>query len=49
MDATNELDKDGIQFFQELIGMLHWMVELGCIDIMTKVLMLSSHLACPRQ
>ena len=47
MDAIDELDKDGIQFFQELIGMLRWMVKLGRIDIMTQVLMLSSHLAYP--
>ena len=43
------MDKLGIQFFQELIGILRWIVKLGRIDIMNEVSMLSSHLANPRQ
>ncbi len=49
LDESDELDTDGIQFFQELIGMLRWMVELGRIDIMMEVSMLLLHLVCPRQ
>jgi hypothetical protein len=28
---------------------MRWMVELGQIDIVTKISMLSSYLACPRK
>ncbi len=36
-------------FYQHLIGVMRRMVELGCIDIVTKVSMLSSYLARPRE
>eukprot|EP00957_Ditylum_brightwellii_P111884 8533117-Ditylum_brightwellii.AAC.1 len=36
-------------YYQSLIGMLRWMVELGIIDICLEVSMISSHLAMPRQ
>jgi hypothetical protein len=40
---------DGIQYYQELIGVLRWSIELGRIDIATEVSMLSTHLAMPRE
>jgi hypothetical protein len=36
-------------YYQELIGVLRWSVELGRIDIHTSVAMLSQHLAMPRR
>jgi hypothetical protein len=36
-------------FYQHLIGVLRWMVELGRVDIATKVSMLLSYLAYPRE
>ena len=36
-------------YFQTIIGVMIWMVELGRIDIAVKVLHLSSFLAMPRQ
>ena len=35
--------------YHSSIGVLRWMVELGRIDMITKVSMLSSHLAMPRE
>ena len=36
-------------YFQELIWVLRWAIELGRIDIFTEVSMLSAHLALPRE
>ena len=41
-----ELKADGIQYFQELIGILRWAYELGHVDIATEISLLSSHLRC---
>ena len=42
------MDADGLQLFQELIGILRWAVEIGRVDILLEVSLLSSHLALPR-
>jgi hypothetical protein len=49
LDTTPELNLKGIRYFQELIGILRWAIELGRIDIAMIVSMLSSHLALPRE
>jgi hypothetical protein len=49
IDVSSELKITGICYFQELIGILRWAVELGRIDIATKVSLLSSHFALPRE
>jgi hypothetical protein len=41
------LDPECLSFYQHLIGVMRWMVELGGIDIATKIFILSSHLVCP--
>jgi hypothetical protein len=38
-----------LSFYQHLIGVLRWMVELGRVDIATKVSMLSSYIVYPRE
>ena len=48
MDATAELKADGIQYFQELIGVLRWACEIGRVDILLEISLLSTHLASPR-
>ena len=48
-DITAELGADGHRYFQELIGMLRWAVEIGRLDILLEVSMLSHHLALPRE
>ena len=44
-----ELKLEGHRYFQELIGMLRWSIELGRLDILLEVSLLSSYLACPRE
>jgi hypothetical protein len=46
---TSDLNDKDVSFYQLQIGVLHWCVELGGIDIITEVSTLSSHLALPRQ
>jgi hypothetical protein len=48
-DLSDLLDPDCSSIYQQLIGVMRWMVELGCIDIATEVSMLSSYLASPRE
>ncbi len=48
-DLSDILDPECSSFYQHLIGVMRWMVELGHIDIATEVSMLSSYLACPRK
>jgi len=47
MDTTESLDPECSSFYQHLVGVTHWMVELGRIDNATKISLLSSHLAYP--
>ena len=48
LDKSEELDKNDTQYVQELIGILRWAAEIGRVDILTEVAMLSSHQVCPR-
>ncbi len=49
LDLSEPLDPECSSFYQHLIVVMRWMVELGCIDIVTEVSLLSSHLAFPRE
>jgi hypothetical protein len=44
LDCSETLDAECSSFYQPLIGIMHWMVEPGRVDIATKVSLLSSHL-----
>ena len=46
-DTSRELDTEGIRYFQELIGVLRGAIELGRVDILLEVSLLSTHLALP--
>ena len=48
LDVTEELDETGVAKFQGFIGTFRWMIELGCMDILTEVSQLSSFQAMPR-
>ena len=48
-DATEELDPKMAQCHQSLMGALHWMVELGRVDVITETSVPASHMAMPRQ
>ena len=49
IDTTPELDAKRANYYQGLIGVLRWMCELGRIDILVDVAMLSRFLASPRR
>jgi hypothetical protein len=49
LDDSPELDPIKANFFQSQIGILRWCVELGRIDILTEVSMLSTYLCLPRE
>jgi hypothetical protein len=48
-DLFDILDPDCSSFYQHLISVMRWMVELGRIGLATEVSMLSSYLACSRE
>ena len=41
------LKADGLQYDQELIGTLRWIVELGQVDILLETSLMSAHLEFP--
>lgn len=48
LDTSAECNEDQTQFYQNVIGILRWLVELGRIDIAYEVSILSGYLAMPR-
>jgi hypothetical protein len=48
-DLSDILDPECSSFYQHLIGVMEWMMELGRIDIANEISMLSSYLACPHK
>jgi Reverse transcriptase (RNA-dependent DNA polymerase) len=48
LDVSPELKSDGLQYYQELIGVLRWSVEIGRVDILLEASLMSAHLALPR-
>ena len=49
LDATAELDANDITMFQEFIGDLRWATEIGRVDILHEVLVLSVFESEPRE
>ena len=49
MDESDELDSEETTFYQKAIGMLRWAVEIGRIDILFEVSIMSSHVAASRE
>ena len=49
LDTTPELAALQANYYQSLVGIARWMVEIGRIDIMTEVSLLASHSAMPRE
>ena len=49
IDGSKELDDEGASYYQSLIGILRWIVELGRIDVGVEASMLSSCMALPRE
>ena len=49
LDVMEESSAEETQYFHEIIGILRWATEIGRVDILTEVAMLSSFQANPRQ
>ncbi len=49
LDFTSLLSHERANYYQQLIGILRWIVELGRIDIHVNVALLSKYLAQPRE
>lgn len=49
LDQSPELDARRGQYFQSLIGVLRWICELGRLDILVAVSMLSRYVVSPRE
>ena len=49
LDDTPELESDDVQFYQEMMGMLRWATELGKVDMLHELSLLSQYQANPRQ
>ena len=49
LDVSEELSTSDASYYQSLIGILRWIVELGRVDVCLEVSMMSSHLAVPRK
>ena len=49
LDTSPELPPDEASYYNSIIGVMRWMVEIGRVDINTEVSALSSFLALPRR
>ena len=49
LDLSEELDSDRVTFYQELMGMLRWAIEIGQVDINYEVSILSTYQASPKE
>jgi len=48
LDESKLLDTEGTVTYQSLIGALQWLISIGCFDVATAVMTLSSFRAAPR-
>ena len=49
MYVTGDIKGGGFQWYQELIGTLRWSMEIGRIDILLEVSLMSTLLVLPRE
>lgn len=49
LDVTPELDPSRADYYQSLIGILPWIVELGRVDITCEALLMASSMALPEK
>lgn len=48
LDDSEELNDKDVTLYQELIGMIRWATEIGRVDVLFEVSVLSQHQALPR-
>ena len=49
LNITPKLISTDAVYYKSLVGILHWIVELGRVDINLEVSLISSHLAIPHE
>ena len=49
LDSSEELGSEDASYYQSLIGVLRWIVEMGQVDICMEVSVMSSFVAMPRE
>ena len=49
LDVTQKLEASDTSYYQSIIGVLRWIVKLGCVDICLEVSMMSLHLDLPKR
>ena len=49
LETSPELKREGIQTYQELIGVLRWAVELGRVDMLLETSLMATYMAMPRE
>ena len=49
LDTCPELDPDAVSYYQTILHIQRWIVELGRFDIITKVSLFSTHVALLRE
>ena len=49
MNTSPELDSDAAYLYLTVISIIRWMIKLGRMNIITKVSLLLSHVALPRE
>ena len=47
-DESKEMNAEGLQVYEKLIGILFWAVDIGRVDILLELSLLLSQLALPR-
>ena len=48
-NVSSVLGLDDASYYQSLIRIMRWMIDMGHIDVKTEVSLLSSYMAMPRQ
>ena len=49
LDMSSELGPKQVTYYQSLVGVLQWMIELGRVDMITEVNTMAGFLAMPRE
>lgn len=49
LDTSEELDADDTKMYQKMIGMLRWATEIGRVDMLLELSLLSQYQANPRR
>ena len=49
LDISPELDPNAVSYYLSINNVLRWMIKWGRIDMITKVPLVSSHVAFPRE